>query len=80
MFQFQVVKFDPKNFRQRHRGADGKWIWNLKGIQKVLYRLPELIDTYADQDALILAAHFTGPTAGRIVSSPKGARFKFLED
>jgi hypothetical protein len=33
---------DPKPFRQR-RSVGGKWIWNLKGVRRVPYRLPELI-------------------------------------
>ncbi len=48
-FVFQVVRFEPgkngkkKDFRQRRRGKDGKWVWNLKGIDLVLYGLPEVI-------------------------------------
>jgi putative DNA primase/helicase len=34
---------EPKDFRQRRPDGNGKWIWNLKGIQPVLYRLPEVI-------------------------------------
>lgn len=36
---FQVVRFEPKDFRQR--GADGSW--SVKGVRKVLYKLPELL-------------------------------------
>jgi hypothetical protein len=44
---YQVVRFEPKNFRQRRPdGADG-WIWNLNGTRRVLYRLPELKDREA---------------------------------
>ena len=39
---FQVVRFDPKDFRQRRPDGKGGWIWNLKGVQRVLYRLPEI--------------------------------------
>jgi putative DNA primase/helicase len=41
--QFQVVRFEPKDFRQRRPGPDGQWIWNIKGLRPILYRLPELI-------------------------------------
>jgi putative DNA primase/helicase len=34
---------NPKKFRQRRPGPDGKPIWDLKGIETILYRLPELI-------------------------------------
>jgi hypothetical protein len=40
---FEVVRFQPKDFRQRRRGEDGKWIWNLNGTRRVLYKLPEVI-------------------------------------
>jgi P4 family phage/plasmid primase-like protien len=42
---FQVCRMEPKSFRQRRPQAsavDG-FIWNLKGVGQVPYRLPELI-------------------------------------
>ena len=33
---FQVVRFDPKDFRQRRPDGNGGWVWNLKGIEPVL--------------------------------------------
>jgi len=40
---FQVVRYSPKTFRQRQPDGRGGWIWNLKGVRRVLYRLPELL-------------------------------------
>jgi putative DNA primase/helicase len=40
---FQVVRFAPKDFRQRRPDGKGGWIWNLDSIERVLYRLPELL-------------------------------------
>ncbi len=40
---FQSVRFTPKSFRQRRQDGRGGWVWNLKGIQRVPYKLPELI-------------------------------------
>ena len=40
---FQSVRFDPKDFSQRRPDGKGKWIWNLDGVPRVLYRLPELL-------------------------------------
>jgi hypothetical protein len=40
---FQVVRKIPKTFRQRRPNGSGGWIWNLDGVRRVLYRLPELI-------------------------------------
>jgi hypothetical protein len=44
---FQVVRYEPKDFRQRRPDGDGGWIWNLDGVRRVLYRLPELIEAIA---------------------------------
>jgi hypothetical protein len=41
---FQVVKYDPKDFRQRRPDGNGGWIWNLQGVRLIPYRLPELIE------------------------------------
>jgi hypothetical protein len=39
---YQVVRFEPKDFRQRV--PDGKgWRYSLNGTRRVLYRLPELL-------------------------------------
>ncbi len=40
---YQCVRFDPKQFLQRQPGNGGDWVWNLKGVRRVPYRLPELI-------------------------------------
>lgn len=41
---YQVVRFLPKDFRQRRPDGAGGWIWNLKGIPRVLYRLPQVLE------------------------------------
>jgi putative DNA primase/helicase len=41
----QVVRYEPKAFRQRRPnpdGGEGEWIWNIVDTPRVLYRLPEL--------------------------------------
>ena len=40
---FQVVRFDPKDFRQRRPDGKGGYIWNMEGVQRVLYHLPEVL-------------------------------------
>ncbi len=40
---FQAVRYEPKGFAQRRPDGRGGWIFNLDGIQPVLYRLPELL-------------------------------------
>ena len=40
---FEVVRLDPKDFRQRRPDGKGGWTWRLDDTPRVLYRLPELI-------------------------------------
>jgi hypothetical protein len=40
---FQVVRYDPKDFRQRRPDGRDGWLWNLDGTRRVLYHLPDLI-------------------------------------
>lgn len=39
---YQVVRYDPKDFRQRRPEGD-KWKWSVKGSRMVPYRLPDLL-------------------------------------
>jgi len=43
---FECVRYEPKTFKQRHPDPahSGNWIWNLKNVPRVLYRLPEVIE------------------------------------
>lgn len=42
---FEVCRFAPKDFRQRRPDptAPGGWTWNIKGVRRVLFRLPEVL-------------------------------------
>lgn len=40
---YQVVRFDPKDFRQRTPDAAGGWTWKLNGTRRVLYRLADVV-------------------------------------
>ena len=40
---YQVVRYEPKDFRQRRPDGNGCWLWNMRGITPVLYRLPEVL-------------------------------------
>lgn len=39
---YQALRLKPKSFRQRH-GSEGKWVWTMDGVERVLYRLPEVL-------------------------------------
>ena len=40
---FEVVRYDPKDFRLRRQGLDGSYIYGVKGVRRVLYNLPEVL-------------------------------------
>jgi len=39
---YQALRMKPKSFRQRHR-VNGAWVWKMDGVERVIYRLPEII-------------------------------------
>jgi hypothetical protein len=39
---FEVVRFEPKGFRQRRPDLKGGYIWDLNGVKRVLYCLPAI--------------------------------------
>jgi 5S rRNA maturation endonuclease (ribonuclease M5) len=41
----QVCRFPGKQFRQRRPDGMGGWVWKLDGVRRVLYRLPELLES-----------------------------------
>lgn len=54
---YQVVRMEPKTFRQRRRPRPGDdpekirngWVWSVKGVRLVPFRLPELVETLAEE-------------------------------
>lgn len=48
---YEVVRYCPKDFRQR-RMENGNWVWNMDGVRRVLYHLPDLLK--ADQRRMVL--------------------------
>jgi hypothetical protein len=49
--RFQVVRYAPKDFKQRRpNGSDDQFIWNMREVEPLPYRLPELL---ADPDATV---------------------------
>jgi hypothetical protein len=53
---YQVVRLDPKDFRFRRPDSKGKdgWTWNLKGIKRVLYGLPEVLKAVAEERLVLV--------------------------
>lgn len=41
--RFQVCRLAPKSFRQRRPDGNGGWIWDMRGVERLPYRLPDLL-------------------------------------
>ncbi len=41
---FQVVRYEPKDFRQRRPDGNGGWLWKMAGVQRLIYRLPKVVE------------------------------------
>ena len=53
-FLFQTVRWEPKDFSQRQPDGNDGWKWNLRGVRRVLYRLPELIASGSAQPVFLV--------------------------
>jgi hypothetical protein len=51
---FQVVRSEPKSFRQRRPGESGEWIWKLDITRRVPYRLPALVEAIASERIIFI--------------------------
>ena len=51
---FQAVRYEPKGFSQRRPDGRGGWTWNLKGVRRVPYRLPELIEAIPAKKGVVI--------------------------
>ena len=40
---FQVCRFHPKSFMQRHKNGEGAWTYSMKDVRRVLYHLHDII-------------------------------------
>jgi len=51
---FQSCRMEPKTFLQRRALPEGGWKWGVRGVRKVLYRLPELNASNPDSPVFIV--------------------------
>jgi 5S rRNA maturation endonuclease (ribonuclease M5) len=77
---FQVVRYEPKGFRQRRSNGNGGWTWNLDGVRRVLYQLPEVL---AANDVLICEGEkdcLTAKKMGFVATTNAGGAGKWREE
>jgi putative DNA primase/helicase len=54
---FQTVRYEPGSdprFLQRRPDGKGGWVWNIKGVRRVLYRLPAVREAKATDDWVVI--------------------------
>lgn len=51
---YEVVRYEPKDFRQRRPDGNGGWIWNMTGVDKTIFRLPRVLAAAALGEAIII--------------------------
>ncbi|WP_259695913.1 toprim domain-containing protein [Pseudomonas frederiksbergensis] len=51
---YQVVRFEPKDFRQRHPDGNGGWVWSVKGVRQVPFHLPQLLGAPWDTPVFVV--------------------------
>ncbi len=52
---YQVVRREPKAFLQRRPDGQGGFEWNLRGVEPLLYRLPEVLAAVEARDPVWIA-------------------------
>lgn len=51
----QTVRFEPKKFSQRRPGKKDEWIWNLRGVNPVIYHLPRVKEAIENEETIFLS-------------------------
>ena len=51
---YQAVRYSPKGFSQRRPDGKGGWIWNVSGVTKIPYRLPDILNSSKDTPIFIV--------------------------
>src|SRR6516162_5968655 len=49
---YEVVRLEPKSFRQRRPDGRGGWVWSVKDCKRVVYRLADLLQ-YPDASVFV---------------------------
>jgi hypothetical protein len=77
---FEVLRYERKSFRQRRPDGKGGWHWNMNGVRRVLYQLPEIL---AEQSLLVCEGEKDCETAralGMLATCNPGGAGKWREE
>jgi len=80
---FQVERRHGKAFRQRRPDGRGGWVYNLDGVRRVLYRLPELLAADPSETVYVVEGERDADNLARLglvaTTNPAGAN-KWRDD
>ena len=79
---YQVVRLPLKRFMQRRPGDNGEFIWDMKGVIRVPYRLPELVKTGDGDIVFVVEGERDADNVaslGLIVTTNSGGAGKWLD-
>lgn len=51
---YQVIRFPNKEFRHRRPDGQDSWFWDMQGVKKLPYRLPELLTAIKAGEAIFI--------------------------
>jgi Protein of unknown function (DUF3631) len=86
---FEVVRFEPKDFRQRRPTgnaiwSNSGWTWDLKGVRRVLYRLPRVVQAVAKGETIYVVEGEEDVNAleraGKVATTNPGGAGKWRDD
>jgi hypothetical protein len=83
---YQVCRYRPKDFRQRRTDPDhpGQYIWNMNGIQRVLYRLPQVIAAVKEEKTIFICegekATGAAEAVGLVATNAPGGANKWKDE
>lgn len=61
----QVVRYEPKQFRQRRPNGNGRWSWSVKGVRPVPYHLDRIV-TSPDEPIVVTEGEKDADNLARI--------------
>jgi hypothetical protein len=82
VLSYQVLRYEPKRFIQRHPDDKGGWVWNMDGVTPLPYNLP-LIVGQPDRPILVVEGEKCADalvSAGFLATTSHGGARKWRED
>lgn len=74
---FQKVRYEPKSFSLRRPDGAGGWIYNLKGVRKLVFRLPQLLASPTTVPVIIVEGEKDAINLAKlgftVICNPEGA-------